>query len=77
VQDAVIRTAGATPWNRDLVDRRIVANVIEGRGEIIDGEDEVGGYPRYAPAAKPFIESEWDLATMEPKVPFPQAEPPR
>ncbi|HET7843614.1 MAG TPA: hypothetical protein VFL14_05650 [Xanthomonadales bacterium] len=77
VQDAVVKNAGATPWNRDLVDRRIVANVIEGRGEIIDSEEQVGGYPHPSPTTKPFDPSEWDLATMEPKVPFQQAEPPR
>jgi pectate lyase len=77
VQDAVVKNAGATPWNRDLIDRRIVANVIEGRGAIIDGEGEVGGYPKYAPSSRPFVESDWDMATMEPVKPFPQAEPPR
>jgi len=77
VQDHVVKNAGATPWNRDLVDRRIVANTIEGRGEIIDSEAQVGGYPRYAATAKPFVEAEWDMATMEPKTPFQQAEPPR
>src|SRR5690606_9068816 len=46
VQDSVIAAAGATPWNRDPIDRRIVADVIEGRGEIIDSQDEVGGYPQ-------------------------------
>lgn len=35
VQDAVVANAGARPWDRDDIDRRIVANVIEGRGAII------------------------------------------
>ena len=39
VQDAVIRNAGARPWDRDPIDARIVADTIEGRGEIIDNED--------------------------------------
>ena len=39
VQDAVIRNAGARPWDRDPIDARIVADTIEGRGEIIDSED--------------------------------------
>jgi len=65
VQDAVIETAGATPWDRDLVDRRIVADVIEGRGEIIDSQEQVGGYPAYKEARKPFVAAEWDLDTME------------
>jgi pectate lyase len=70
VQDAVVRDVGARPWDRDKVDSRIVADVIEGRGAIIDSEDEVGGYPKYPEARQPFNESDWDLATMAPKVPF-------
>jgi hypothetical protein len=68
VQDAVILNAGARPWDRDKVDARIVADTIEGRGKIIDSEDEVGGYPHYDQTAQPFNEKDWDLATMTPKV---------
>ncbi|MEL1262901.1 hypothetical protein [Pseudoxanthomonas putridarboris] len=75
VQDAVILTAGATPWNRDLIDRRIVADAIEGRGEIIDSQDQVGGYPQYAETRKPFVEAEWDLDTMEPLAGYQRGEP--
>ncbi len=53
VQDAVIREAGARPWDRDAIDARIVADVIEGRGEIIDSEAEVGGYPVQQPTRRP------------------------
>jgi hypothetical protein len=76
VQDAVIENVGATPWNRDLIDRRIVADVIEGRGEIIDSQEQVGGYPQYKEARKPFVESEWNLDTMEPASGhYPRGEP--
>ncbi|TYT25987.1 pectate lyase [Luteimonas viscosa] len=76
VQDAVIETVGATPWDRDPVDRRIVADVIEGRGTIIDSQDEVGGYPQYAPTRKPFVEADWNLGTMEPRSgTYPRGEP--
>jgi len=75
VQDAVIETVGATPWNRDLIDRRIVADVIEGRGEIIDSQEQVGGYPQYKEARKPFVESEWNLDVMEPLAGYPRGEP--
>lgn len=75
VQDAVIARAGATPWNRDPIDRRIVADVIEGRGEIIDSQDEVGGYPQYAETRRPFVESEWNLDTMEPLAGYQRGEP--
>lgn len=75
VQDAIIAAARATPWNRDPIDRRIVAEVIEGRGEIIDSQEEVGGYPQYAPTRKPFVEAEWNLDTMEPLAGYQRGEP--
>ena len=77
VQDWVIANAGARPWDRDDVDRRIVADVIEGRGEIIDSEAEVGGYPVYAETRQTFVEADWDLATMEPKKELPKRPPPK
>jgi hypothetical protein len=64
VQDAVIRTAGARPWDRDPIDARIVADTIEGRGEIIDSENDVGGYPKYAETRQRFVEKDWDLRYM-------------
>lgn len=75
VQDSVIEKAGATPWNRDPIDRRIVADVVEGRGEIIDSQDEVGGYPQYAQTRRAFVESEWNLETMEPHAGYARGEP--
>lgn len=77
VQDWVIANAGARPWDRDDVDRRIVADVIEGRGAIIDSETEVGGYPQYAQTRAAFVEADWDLATMEPRKELPRRPPPR
>jgi hypothetical protein len=64
VQDAVIRTAGARPWDRDAIDARIVANVIEARGAIIDSETEVDGYPAYPGTRAPFDPAQWDLRFM-------------
>ncbi len=64
VQDAVIQNAGARPWDRDAVDARIVADTIEGRGEIIDSEDQVGGYPAYKETRQSFEEKNWDLRYM-------------
>lgn len=68
VQDAVILTAGARPWDRDSIDARIVADTIEGRGEILDSEEQVGGYPNYKETRQPFDPKAWDLATMTPHV---------
>ncbi len=75
VQDAVIANAGARPWDRDDVDRRIVADTIEGRGGIIDNESEVGGYPKQKETRQPFVEADWDLGTMEPLKPLQHREP--
>jgi hypothetical protein len=67
VQDAVIREVGARPWDRDPIDARIVADTIEGRGEIIDDQAQVGGYPQYKEARQAFKESDWDLRYMTKK----------
>ena len=77
VQDWVIANAGARPWDRDDVDRRIVADVIEGRGAIIDSEAEVGGYPVYPETRQVFVEADWDLATMESRKELAKRPPPR
>lgn len=69
VQDAVIRDVGARPWQRDHHDARIVADTIEGRGYVIDSEDEVGGYPKDNPTAQKFDPAQWDLKTMVRKQP--------
>jgi hypothetical protein len=67
VQDAVIRNAGARPWDRDATDQRIVADTIEGRGRIIDSERDVGGYPKPAETRQPFDAAAWDLRFMTPR----------
>lgn len=56
--------AGARPWARDATDRRVLDEVSNGTGRIIDDEAEVGGYPVMAETQRPFIEADWDLATL-------------
>jgi hypothetical protein len=67
VQDAVIQEVGARPWDRDHIDARVVADTIEGRGEIIDDQAQVGGYPQYQETRQAFNEGEWDLRSMTKK----------
>jgi len=67
VETHVLRFAGARPWDRDAHDIRILFDVAEGRGHIIDDEAEVGGYPQLEPTRAPFVEAEWNLDTMEPR----------
>lgn len=45
VEAWVLAEAGARPWERDAVDKRIVAQVRSGTGRVIDDERKVGGYP--------------------------------
>ena len=75
VQDHVLAEAGARPWDRDDIDRRILANTIEGRGEVIDSEQEVGGYPTPAPTQQAFVPEDWNLDTMEPLKALPKRAP--
>ena len=75
VQDAVIASVGARPWDRDNTDRRILENTIEGRGHIIDSQDEVWGYPKQQETHQPFVAADWDLDTMEPRKPLKHREP--
>lgn len=67
VQVAVLSQVGARPWDRDTRDVLLIAEVAEGRGEIIDHERQVGGYPEVTePTRKPFNPDDWDLRFMTP-----------
>jgi pectate lyase len=67
VETSVLQTAGARPWDRAPDDIRVLFFVAEGRGDIIDDESELGGYPKVAPTTARFVEAEWNLETMTPK----------
>lgn len=67
VETSVLATAGARPWDRAGDDIRVLFFVAEGRGDIIDDESEVGGYPHPVATFAPFVEAEWNLDTMTPK----------
>ncbi|WP_425474010.1 pectate lyase family protein [Sphingomonas montanisoli] len=67
VETHVLWHAGARPWDRDADDLRVLFFVAEGRGEIIDDEKVVGGYPQFKPTKASFVEGDWNLDTMEPR----------
>lgn len=69
VQRSVLTNAGARPWDRDMDDVRLLADVAEGRGEIIDSEQDLLGYPRHQETRRPFNEADWNLSDMTPKRP--------
>jgi pectate lyase len=64
VTAAIRANVGARPWDRDAIDTRIVEQALAGEGAIIASEQDVGGYPIHEPTSLPFVEAEWDLATM-------------
>lgn len=67
VERFVLANAGARPWDRDSHDVRVFANAAEGRGEIIDSQSDVGGYPEVEPSYRAFDPALWDIDTMLPK----------
>jgi pectate lyase len=67
VETHLLANAGARPWDRDMHDLRVLFFIAEGRGEIIDSEAQVGGFPKMPETRAPFVEANWNLDTMEPK----------
>jgi hypothetical protein len=67
VETSLLASAGARPWDRTPDDIRVLFFIAEGRGEIIDDEKQVGGYPAYPETRAVFNEADWNLATMTPK----------
>ena len=52
VLEHVIRNAGARPADRDEVDQRIIQDLMDRKGRVIDSQSEVGGYPKAEPVRK-------------------------
>lgn len=43
----IARHVGARPKERDAVDKRIIQDFLDKKGQILDSQDEVGGYPKH------------------------------
>jgi hypothetical protein len=67
LESAIYASAGMRPWQRDAIDFKILSDVAEGRGNIVDSEAQSSGYPAYAATRKAFIAGDWNLADMSPK----------
>ena len=67
VETTLLATAGARPWDRGEEEIRVLFFIAEGRGDVLDSEAEVGGYPKIEPSRAPFLEADWNLETMTPK----------
>jgi len=61
VKSSVLSSVGARPWDRDVVDKRIVEGARGKSGRIIDNEKDVGGLPVIKEVKKAFNEKEWDF----------------
>ncbi len=63
---------GARPWARDPLDAKLLADMAEGKGRLIDSEVENAlGYPRHAPTKRAFKAEDWNLDDMSPKAGWP------
>ncbi len=69
VQQHVLHNAGARIWDRDYDDVRLIADVAEGRGYIINSENDIHGYPVQKPTYRAFNPADWNLIDMTPKTP--------
>jgi pectate lyase len=69
VQQYVLHNAGARPWDRDADDFRILSDATEGRGEIINSENDIHGYPHPPETHRAFNPDDWNLFDMTPKTP--------
>jgi hypothetical protein len=64
LENAIYMSAGIRPWARDPVDFKIISDVGEGRGRVVDSEAQSSGYPAYAPTRRAFDPAEWNLTDM-------------
>lgn len=67
LESAIYASAGMRPWARDAIDFKILSDVAEGRGKIVDSEAESSGYPNYSATRQPFDPAAWNLQDMSPK----------
>lgn len=68
LEDELPLAVGARPWDRDPIDFKLLSDVAEGRGQIIDSERQnAHGHPRYKPTQRAFDPALWNLADMSPK----------
>ncbi|MDR7335902.1 hypothetical protein [Roseateles asaccharophilus] len=63
---------GARPWARDPLDAKLLADMAQGKGKLIDSEVENAlGYPRHAETRRAFKAEDWNLDDMTPKAGWP------
>lgn len=65
VKDYLVQNAGARPWDRDEHDKRVIQQILNRKGRIIDSELEVGGYPKPKETREKFKIENWDMKTLK------------
>ena len=73
IWDELPPAVGARPWDRDALDRLVLADLAARRGRIIDSETEnaLGYPPVQAAVRRPFDVEAWHLEDMSPKAGWP------
>ena len=69
VETHVLRNVGARPWDRDKNEVQLISDVAEGRGEIINSEQDLHGYPVQTLTARTFNPDHWNMHDMTPRTP--------
>lgn len=64
IKQYLVNQAGARSWDRDAVDNRLINEVVQNTGQIIDYETEVGGFPNLTATTSVFDENDWNLDFM-------------
>ena len=67
VESSLMRAAGSRPWDRSSHDMRLLSDVAEGRSQIIDREEEVGGFDLRQGERRAFDTAQWNLHDMSPR----------
>jgi hypothetical protein len=67
LENQIYASVGMRPWARDPIDFKILSDVAEGRGHIVDDEAQSSGYPKYQSTRQAFNAGDWNLQDMSPK----------
>ncbi len=67
LEPALMRAAGMRPWDRDPHDFKLLSDVAEARGRIVDSETNSTGFPRFKPVRRAFDAAQWHLHDMSPR----------
>ncbi|MFN3862221.1 MAG: polysaccharide lyase family 1 protein [Roseateles sp.] len=60
---------GARPWSRDPLDFKLLSDVAEDRGQLVNDETDNNpdGLPRRKATQRPFVAADWNLDDLSPK----------